>query len=445
MSITSALNDFFDESPVDLAKLTTFSEHIPDAWIRQAASLSSKATIRRRRLPSDMVLWLVVGMAFFRNEPISEVARRMNICAEGLADEELLAKSALTQARQRLGKDAIEWLFKQCGNRWGIERYPEDSWHGLQVFAVDGALFRTQETPELREHFGSSNTSTERQSPFPVLRLVALMNVRSHIIVDAAISPFRQGEIPLAKSFLNELPDNSVTLLDKGFYGADLLLGISGHGQNCHWLIPARKGLVYTLLDDEETHDNMLKMKVSPQARKKNPELPEYWQVRAVTYEVFGKEKTVFTSLPRDKYSAEDVATLYHERWEIELGFRDIKSSMQHNTMTLRSKTVELVYQELWGLMLGYNLVRREASQAAVELGRAPNEISFKYACQFISSQLKVMAKALSPGNTPKRLSALRGDLSVLFKEKRPRPSRPRAVKISKSRYPVNRNAAPLK
>lgn len=146
-----------------------------------------------------------------------------------------------------------------------------------------------------------------------------------------------------------------------------------------------------------------------------------------------------------EKYDAQSVAELYHERWEIELVYRDIKSSMQHNALVLRSKTVELVYQELWGLLLGYNLVRREASQAAVEHGRLPNEISFKYAGQFIASQLKVMSKAVSLGNTPKRLKSLRGDLSILFIDKRPKPSRPRAVKISKTRYPVNRYAAPLK
>ncbi len=109
------------------------------------------------------------------------------------------------------------------------------------------------------------------------------------------------------------------------------------------------------------------------------------------------------------------------------------------------AKAVELVYQELWGLLLGYNLVRREASQAAVEHGRMPNEISFKNACQFIASQLKVMSKAVSPGNTPKRLNSPRGDLSILFIDKRPKPNRPRAVKISKTRYLVNHKAAPLK
>ena len=101
--------------------------------------------------------------------------------------------------------------------------------------------------------------------------------------------------------FIDALPDDSVTLLDKGFYGADLLLSLQNSGINRHWLLPAKKGVKYTLLDDKESSDMLVEMKVSPQARKKNPSLPEKWQVRAVTYEVQGKSKMVFTSLPRRK------------------------------------------------------------------------------------------------------------------------------------------------
>ncbi len=120
MSIQNGFSDFLKESPVDVAQLTSFSEHIPDERVTKAATLFDKALIRRRRLPSDMALWLIVGMAFFRNEPIAEVARRMNICTVGLVDEELLAKSALTQARQHLGSAPPEWLFKQCGRTWVV-------------------------------------------------------------------------------------------------------------------------------------------------------------------------------------------------------------------------------------------------------------------------------------------------------------------------------------
>jgi hypothetical protein len=192
-------------------------------------------------------------------------------------------------------------------------------------------------------------------------------------------------------------------------------------------------------------HDRLVRMKVSPQARKRNPALPSHWEVREVSYEIQGKVKTVMTSLPVDTYNAKAVAKLYQERWEIELGFRDIKSSMQQNAMTLRSKKVELIYQEVWGLLLAYNVIRREASQAAVAFGRAPSDIRFKPACQYIAVQLIVMAAANPISATGRRLAELRAGIGGLFLDHRPRPSRPRTVKISKTRFPVDRKAAPLK
>lgn len=221
MSVQQDLLDLGDL--FNFCDLSTFTQNIPIEWVASALDLSSQATIRRRRLPADQVLWLVLGMALFRDEPVHEVARRLNICAQGLASDHLLARSGVTEARKRLGADPVEWLFRKTGTQWGAERYDDDAWHDLQVFAVDGALLRTPDTPELRDHFGSGNTPSERQTPFPMLRLVALMNVRSHVILDAQLSPYRRSEMRLADEFLQQIPDHSVTLFDKGFWGAELL------------------------------------------------------------------------------------------------------------------------------------------------------------------------------------------------------------------------------
>jgi Insertion element 4 transposase N-terminal/Transposase DDE domain len=433
------LGDLFNFSD-----LSTFTQNIPVEWVASALDLSTHATIRRRRLPADQVLWLVLGMALFRDEPVHEVARRLNICAQGLASDHLLARSGVTEARKRLGADPVEWLFRKTGTQWASERYDHNTWQDLQVFAVDGALLRTPDTPELRDHFGSGNTSTDRQTPFPMLWLVALMNVRSHLILDAQLSPYRRSEMRLANEFLQQIPSHSVTLFDKGFWSADLLLSLSTAGDSRHWLIPARKKLVSVEVRYNQ-QDRLLRMKVSDQARKRNPALPAFWDVREVSYEVQGKVKTVLTSLPADVYSTEAIAELYQERWEIELGFRDIKSSMQQNAVTLRSKKIDLVYQEVWGLLLAYNIIRREASQAAVAFGRSPSDIRFKPACQYIAVQLIVMAAANPISATGRRLSELRAGVGGMFLDHRPRPSRPRTVKISKTRFPVNRKAAPLK
>lgn len=128
----------------------------------------------------------------------------------------------------------------------------------------------------------------------------------------------------------------------------------------------------------------------------------------------------------------------YHSRWEIEVGFRNLKSSLLNNALVLRSCKVELREQEVWGMLLAYNLIRGEATKAA-------SENSFKFAFQFIATKMIVWVNTASPGTIPKRLEHLRGALEVVFITKRPCSSRPRAVKISKNCYPAKRSAAPLK
>ncbi|EBS7634002.1 IS4 family transposase, partial [Salmonella enterica] len=110
-----------------------------------------------------------------------------------------------------------------------------------------------------------------------VMRLVALMNLGSHMLLDAATAPYRRSEILMAQSLTASIPDNSVTLFDKLFYSADLLLTLSRQGNNRHWLLPARKNMVAETEESYGSGDRLLKLKVSPQARKKNPSLPEFW------------------------------------------------------------------------------------------------------------------------------------------------------------------------
>src|SRR5690606_32337767 len=107
----------------NFSDLSTFTQNIPIEWIESALRLSSQATIRRRRLPADQVLWLVLGMALFRDEPVHEVARRLNICAQGLASDSLLAKSGVTEARKRLGADPVVSRFRKTGNQCGNVRH----------------------------------------------------------------------------------------------------------------------------------------------------------------------------------------------------------------------------------------------------------------------------------------------------------------------------------
>lgn len=120
---------------------------------------------------------------------------------------------------------------------------------------------------------------------------------------------------------------------------------------------------------------------------------------------------------------------------------------MLNNAITLHSKKVDLIYQEMWGMMLlAYNIVRREASHAAASHGQRASDVRLKMAFTFIAYNLIVMAAAKPESKTGMRLKELRSGMCNLFLErKKARPSRPRLVKHSKTRYPVSRNAVPLK
>jgi len=113
------LGDLFNFSD-----LSTFTQNIPVEWVSSALELSSQATIRRHRLPSDHVLWLVLGMVLFRDEPVHEVTRRLNICAQGLASLDLPARSGISQAHARLGAGPVEDRFRKCGQPWGANATP---------------------------------------------------------------------------------------------------------------------------------------------------------------------------------------------------------------------------------------------------------------------------------------------------------------------------------
>jgi hypothetical protein len=131
---------------------------------------------------------------------------------------------------------------------------------------------------------------------------------------------------------------------------------------------------------------------------------------------------------------------LYHERWELELGFDEVKTELLEREEALRSKTPRGVAQELWSLGLLYNLVRLEMEQIAAEAGVPPTRISFIAALQFIQN-CWIICAAMAPARIPRRLRKLREDLcQFILPPRRSQRLYPRAVKIKMSAYPKKRS-----
>jgi IS4 transposase len=189
--------------------------------------------------------------------------------------------------------------------------------------------------------------------------------------------------------------------------------------------------------------DWIVERTVDRDLRRTNPALPEQWEMRAVRYQRKGfRPQTLLTSMTDPaEYPAAEIVALYHERWEIELGYGEVKTVMLAREETTRSKTPRGVSQELWGLALAYNLVRLEMERIAEEAGVTPDRISFKSALMCIEHALLTLSLD-SAGRIPEHLRRLREDIAHFVLPKRRQRTYPRAVKIKMSNYPRKRRPA---
>ena len=163
--------------------------------------------------------------------------------------------------------------------------------------------------------------------------------------------------------------NQSLTLFDRCYFSADLLLSWENSGDNTHWLMPVKSRQRYEIITRYSENDLLIEMPISPQARAKNPTLPATWQARMICYQKpKGEIKGFITSLIDPKqYTMTDLLSIYWQRWEIEEGFGEIKCNQLQGEITLRSRFPEGVRQELWGVLLGYNLIRLEMVAIAEE------------------------------------------------------------------------------
>jgi hypothetical protein len=271
------------------------------------------------------------------------------------------------------------------------------------------------------------------------------MALRSHVCRAAAIGGYSQGEISLAEPLWSKIPDNSLTAVDRGFLGAAMLIGLRRGGSNRHWITRKKSNLKMRTVKRLGRGDEIVEMKVSPQARRQDPSLPETWQMRAIRYQRKGfRPQTLLTSLLDPiAYPAEELVAVYHERWELELGYDEIKTEMLERKETLRSQAAWSVWQEMWGVLLAYNLVQLERERIAELAGVPPVRISFVTILRELRVPF-VLWQHTSAGALPKRIQEWEEALArFVLPERRSDRAYPRAVKIKMSRYKRKRPQLP--
>ncbi len=388
-------------------------------------------------------------MALLRDRPIAEVVRQLDLAMPDGDGRRTVASSSVSQARARLGPEPMEWLYERTATLWADASADRSRWRGLALYGLDGTTVRVPDSEANRAYFGGQEAGVDREgkdlgaSGYPLVRLVTVMALRSHLVSATCFGPYATDERQYAKALYGSIPANSLVLMDRAYLDAAVFHELSAG--NRHWLTPAKSTTAWRVIEELGKGDQLVEMELSSQARRKHPHLPTRFDVRAIRYQRKGyPPRILLTSLVDAKqFPADELRTLYHERWEVELGFGEIKTDMLQRLEAIRSKSPDAVAQELWGLLLAYNLIRLAMERIADETGVASTRISFVAALRLIINEWSWATITTSPGAIPRHLTDLRDKIRIfVLPERRPERVFPRAVKLKMSGYARKRPSA---
>ena len=225
------------------ASFEQFAAAIDPQWIDDALAATGTASVRRRKLPAERVVWLVLGMALFEDRSIAEVVHHLDLVlpAPG-GGRGRISNAAIVQARDQLRAAPLAALFAQTATAWAPPAADEARWRGLAVYALDGTTLRAPDTPDNVAAFGRPPSRYGEGAGYPQLRLVALLAVRHHLLAGAAFGPYRTSEGELATTVWAKMPDHAVVILDRGFARYALFHALADAEHQRHWLVRARRG-----------------------------------------------------------------------------------------------------------------------------------------------------------------------------------------------------------
>jgi hypothetical protein len=373
----------------DLVSVGLLTRVFPPDLVDEVIAAAGRTEQRRRALPARSMAYFAIGMGLYSQGSYEDVMAQLT---DGLSwstgwDEVYVApsKSGIFQARERLGAEPVEALFRRVA-RPLAQSGAAGAWlAGRRLVAIDGTCLDIADTPLNDEHFGRAGVSKGERAAFPQARVVALIECGTHAMFDAEVGPYTTSEVALAGPLLERLAPGMVALADRGFGGFALWARAAATGADLLWRFKdSSTGLRPHLLED--LPDGSWLARIDPP--KSQRATTESLTVRVIDYAIAGGRggdveatyRLFTTILDPDQATAQDLALAYAQRWEIESVFDELKTHQRGAKIVLRSKSPALVLQEIWGYLCCHYAIRTlmaDAAAAAPGGGRDPDQVSF--------------------------------------------------------------------
>jgi len=373
----------------DLVSVGVLTRVFPPGLVDEVIAEVGRTEVRSRSLPARVMAYFAIGMALYSEGSYEDVLSQLT---DGLAwasrwqDRYALpSKSAIFQARARLGAEPLEALFERVARPIGAAPGAGETvggWvAGRRLVAVDGTCLDVADTPENEAFFGRPGVNKGERAAFPQARVVALAECGTHAVFAAVVGGLATGESTMIEQLLPRLESGMMLLADRGIFSYALWRKAIQSRADLLWRIRTdRAGPQPAYLEDLPDGSWLAELRRSTGAAERA--LPPM-TVRVIDYRIDdGRDhptgyRLFTTILDPDQAPAADLAAAYHRRWEIELTFDELKTHQRGPRTVLRSKSPDLVLQEIWGHLCCHYAIRSLMTHAAVHAGHDPDRTSF--------------------------------------------------------------------
>jgi len=364
----------------DLVSVGLLTRVFPPELVDEVIAAAGRTELRHRSLPAQTMAYFSIGMALHSEGSYEDVLSLLTdglSWASGAEPVVLPSKSAIFQARARLGAEPIVGLFERVAVPLATPGASGAWLAGRRLVAIDGTCLDVADTPENAQHFGRPGVNKGEQAAFPQARLVAVAECGTHAMFDAVVGAYTTGENTLARGLIDRLAPGMLVLADRGFCGFPLWKRAVATGADLLWR--AKSNMKPRYLETLTDGSWLAELRASGNAGRHSEPL----MIRVIDYTIDDgrpNEQTyrLFTTiLDPDDASAVDLAVAYAQRWEIEGVFDELKTHQRGARTVLRSKSPDLVLQEIWGHLCCHYAIRTLMWEAADHAHVDPDRVSF--------------------------------------------------------------------
>jgi hypothetical protein len=376
----------------DYISLGVIGKTFPLEKLNEILERTGKLSQRQRDLPAHVVIYYVIALGLFRQVSYREVLRCLLEGIEWLkipgTKLKVTGKSGISQARTRIGSIPVKALHDEVVQPIAREDTRGAWYRQWHLISMDGSTMETADNRENEAAFGRQETGRGK-SGYPQIRFVSLVENGTHVLFGTQLADYHTGEITLAKEVIPHLKAGMLCLADRNFFSYNLWRQAQATGADLLWRV--RKNLVLPCLKRLPDGSYLSRIYPSPDDRSADTNGIE---VRVIEYRMEGVEgspeiyRLVTTILNHTQAPAEELAALYHERWEIETSLDELKTHLRGARIQLRSKTPDLVRQEFYGLMMTHYAIRGLMHEAAIKGKIDPDKLSFIHAVRVIRRKL---------------------------------------------------------